>query len=313
MPELIQEPSPSPELMERAKALFESLDRSTYASLRLVAGAEASQTGQTATQTAVVRLAGGESLNVSIGAVSPDRLRFEFEGGLNGLRPASVALFTPHPAEVAQETVIRLPERGAARTESAGAESMAAHSETHYSMACDTTDPTRGFSTEPVAGPQGLEAWLEQTLSGRLALVCRLPEGVTAPRTLPFSVRWRDAGGDPPREHEGLREHEGIVEFDPPREGWSRGEGDLRLDADRIVRRTRQFEVRLTTAGLAGGADSLGAEGFLEVVGDDHQVLILETVAGARRPSFEAALVNDEQRRLWNDPSACRMLRFQPA
>jgi len=281
-----------PELMQWANDLFTSLEQSIYSRMRC-AGPPAPVGVLNGHETAIVPLPGEAPLNVEID-VSNDGLRMEFDRLPLDLKPASVALFTP--VTETTETVV-----------------WAANGVT-VEQAPDTggavvlgfdSDPRELWSTEAVIGPQDLEVRLQEAPSSRAVLLTyRLPEGVQPDDGLGFRLRWRDPDGGE------ARENRGKLDFEQPRAGWREGEIPLGFHVD-DVHRAQEFEVRLETR-AHDEDDCLTAEEFREIVGPDHQVLILKATPGALRPTFEGRFVNQHERRLWSERAAWRMVRFEP-
>jgi hypothetical protein len=294
---------PSPESLQEARERFSRIGRSLFAQLQLAKTNADGGLGDVVN--ARVKLPGDEVLEVRI-AAAEDRLRLEFDH-LPAWVPASLSFFT---AASVEQPLIRLgnlatPLEPAETDYSlAGDSKLRPPAETAHTLAADTS-PDQGWQTDWADDGRGLQVRLEQAPGyKKVNIHCQLRSSSDLPPVVHYRVGWADKQGDVD-----LGEP-GVIRFERGRNACWEGYASPGLDADQ-VREAPGFELRLSQE-VDRSAEYLDAHEFLEVVGDDHQALILTPVTGAERPTFEAAFYSDEQRQLWLSPSASKMLRLQP-
>jgi hypothetical protein len=303
--------APSPAAQEALNSEVQRLFRSFYSNLRWHAPIGVNwEHGQVREATA--ELPSGEQADVVI-RTSEGLLTIECKALPPKVQPASIALFSPRETELAlferpapakaEDDLLEPASQPPKRLAADGAQQLAA--ETPLVMACDSGS-SETWATTPICSHGG-EIWAVDTHVGHVgvAVRCKFPQDA-APAGVRFRFAWEDVESG--RAHQ----REEAVRLGMPKDGFRSGEGPLRVDLRRFQRAQRAGKLDLAVLLAETPPASLDAAALREIVGDDFQTLILDPVESASTPTFQAQFRNDEQRRLWADPAACRMLRFEP-
>lgn len=307
--------APSPAAREALHAEVQRLVQSNYVRLRWHSPLpDECESGQA--HEAIVELPSGEQACLVFRA-SESVLTIECKSLPTSLQPVSVALFTPQRTELAlferpapvggADGLLDVACRTSQALAAEDAQELAAETarplaaETPLAMACDSGD-RKSWATPPISSHGG-KVWVEDTAAG-VAVRCQFPQGA-APEGLKFRFAWEDV-------ESGLAHHrEEAIRLGMPKNQIRYGEGLLRVDLARFQRAHRAGKLDLKVLVPSAPPSSLAAAAFRDIVGDDFQALILDSVEGASSPTFQAQFRNDEQRRLWADSAACRMVRFE--
>ncbi len=294
---LLDDVEPSPEVHEWIAGHFAALQQSHWTPLPRPVASAADVAHEVHLQCAP-----GVYATVKL-CVSTTEVRVQLLSVPPGWRPASIVLF--HPAMPPWEP-LELGEGHAGDVGVAGRRQAESRDSIEpVQLAAAHRAPFAWWQSISATNAQGAEARLADSVAG-LAVFVKAPEPSVPLRALQYRLSWCPPGQDEPQEKSGL------VQLPLCRDGFCVGQAPLGVRPAEL-QRAAWWGLTVEPCGPQD-VERLEAQQFEQVVGDDLETLVLCPTGESDPPGDElrACFHSPRQRQLWDAPTACCLLRFEP-